>query len=278
MGQLPAMKLVMTLLVLNEADIVAANIRHHLASGVDVVVATDNGSTDGTVEILEEFQRDGVLHLRHDADDRFDQARLTTGMARIARERFEADWVLSNDADEFWVGPLRAIIETTPSNLLFCRRANRIVAAEDAWSFAAARYLAIALKSEARAELLRPIQPKVLVRASDLVQLTQGCHNAEIREPRPAIAREILIRHFPIRGRDHFLRKATAGGAAYARNQGLDPRVGEHWRRWHREIEHGRLDDAYASVVPGRRDLDAALAEGTVVEDRILRSAGDPHP
>lgn len=278
MERLPAMKFVMTLLVLNEADIVAANIRHHLASGVDFVVATDNGSTDGTIEILEEFQRDGLLHLRHDADDRFDQARLTTEMAWVARERFGADWVLSNDADEFWVGPLRAAVETTPANLLFCRRANRIAAAEEAWSFDAARYLAIAPRIEARAELLRPIQPKVLVRTSDLVRLTQGCHNAEMRDPRPAIAREILIRHFPIRGRDHFLRKATAGGGAYARNQGLDPRVGEHWRRWHREVGRGRPDDAYASVVPGRGDLDRALAEGIVVEDRILRSPGGSHP
>lgn len=278
MGQLPAMKLVMTLLVLNEADIVAANVRHHLASGVDAVIATDNGSTDGTVEILEEFERHGILHLRHDADDRFDQARLTTEMAWIARERFGADWVLSNDADEFWVGPLRAIVEATPANLLFCRRANRIAAVEDAWSFAAARYLAVAPKVEARAELLRPIQPKVLVRASDLVRLTQGCHNAEMRDAHPAASREILIRHFPIRGREHFLRKATAGGAAYARNRALDPRLGEHWRRWHREIEHGRPDEAYMSVVPGRRDLDEALADGTVVEDHVLRSAGGPRP
>ena len=75
----------MTLLVRDEAEIVAANIRHHLASGVDHIVATDNGSTDGTVEILEGFAKDGVLHLRHEPDDSFDQARLTTEMADVAR-------------------------------------------------------------------------------------------------------------------------------------------------------------------------------------------------
>lgn len=265
------MKLAMTLLVRDEADIVAANIRHHLASGVDFVVATDNGSTDGTVEILEGFARDGVLHLRHDPDDGFDQARLTTEMAEVARAR-GADWILSNDADEFWCGPLRETIAATPANLLFCRRANRVTAQGQAWSFAEAKHLVAHPRDDARAELLRPIQPKVLARSADLVRLTQGCHNAEMRDPRPAIAREILIRHFPIRGRDHFIRKAVAGGAAYARNAWLDPRLGGHWRAWHAEILAGRAEEAYASVVPSPGEIAAARAEGTMIEDdRLLQ-------
>lgn len=271
------MKLVMTLLVRDEADIVAANIRHHLAAGVDFIVATDNGSTDGTVEILEGFARDGVLDLRQDDGDTFDQARLTTAMAHHARERFGADWVLSNDADEFWVGPLRQTIAATPANLLFCRRANRVAASEDPWSFAAARYLVAAADARARAELLRPIPPKVLVRAADLVGLTQGCHNAEMREARPAASREILIRHFPVRGLDHFLRKATTGGAAYARNVRLDPRLGAHWRRWHRAIAEGRGEEIYTEVVPSRAEVAAAMLTGTVTLDAMFTvPQGDP--
>lgn len=271
------MKLVMTLLVRDEADIVGANIRHHLAAGVDFIVATDNGSTDGTVEILEGFQRDGVLHLRHDADDTFDQARLTTGMAHLARDRFGADWVLSDDADEFWIGPLRETIAATQANLLFCRRANRVAPREAPWSFAAARHLVVRPDGDAATELLRPIPPKVLVRADDLVGLTQGCHNAEMRDARPAPAREILIRHFPVRGRDHFARKATIGGAAYARNPTLDPRLGAHWRRWHQAIQAGRLDDEYARVVPSADELAEASAVGTVAEDLAFTfPQGDP--
>jgi len=257
----------MTLLVRDEADIVEANIRHHLASGVDHIIATDNGSTDGTIEILEGFAGDGTLTLRHDGDETFDQARITTEMAHLAGDRLGADWIISNDADEFWIGPLRETIAATPSNLLFCRRANRVAPREEHWSFAAARFLAIAPKPEAGAELLRPIPPKVLVRASDLIALTQGCHNAEMRDARPAPARDILIRHFPVRGRDHFMRKATTGGAAYARNRKLDPKLGAHWRRWHAEIEAGRLDSLYAEVVPSRGQVAAALADGTLIED-----------
>ena len=49
----------MTLLVRNEADIVDAQVAFHLHAGVDFVIATDNGSDDGTLEILERYARTG---------------------------------------------------------------------------------------------------------------------------------------------------------------------------------------------------------------------------
>ena len=59
------MRIVMTLLVQNEADIVDTWLRYHLARGVDVVIVTDHRSDDGTSEVLHEHARDGtvVVHL-----------------------------------------------------------------------------------------------------------------------------------------------------------------------------------------------------------------------
>jgi hypothetical protein len=57
------MKLVMTILARDEADVVDAQIAFHLNAGADFVVATDNLSEDGTTEILERYARDGYLHL-----------------------------------------------------------------------------------------------------------------------------------------------------------------------------------------------------------------------
>ena len=46
------MKLGMTLVVRNEADIIEANIDYHLAQGVDFVLVTDHGSDDGYFRIV----------------------------------------------------------------------------------------------------------------------------------------------------------------------------------------------------------------------------------
>ena len=53
------MKLVLTLLVRDEADIVESCIRYHLERGVDLVLATDHRSVDGTTDILRGYERDG---------------------------------------------------------------------------------------------------------------------------------------------------------------------------------------------------------------------------
>ena len=43
------------MMVRNERDILPVNLRYHLDSGIDHILVADNGSTDGTAAILEEF-------------------------------------------------------------------------------------------------------------------------------------------------------------------------------------------------------------------------------
>ena len=110
------MSIVMTLCVKDEEDILDAQLAFHLNAGVDFVIVTDTGSTDGTLDIIEPYRRAGVLELRHDDTRPFRQSPLRTAMARAAYER-GAEWVFSSDADEFWWprGPgLKAVFEALP--------------------------------------------------------------------------------------------------------------------------------------------------------------------
>jgi hypothetical protein len=107
----------MTVLARNEADIIDAQIAFHLHAGVDFVVAMDNRSEDGTTEILERYERAGVLHLLHEEGDDMRQREWVTRMARLAATDFGADWVINSDADEFWwprEGSLKEVLELVP--------------------------------------------------------------------------------------------------------------------------------------------------------------------
>ena len=59
----------MTLLVRDEADVVDAQVAFHLHAGVDLVIATDNASSDGTTEILERYERAGRVRLLREPGD-----------------------------------------------------------------------------------------------------------------------------------------------------------------------------------------------------------------
>src|SRR6478672_11189210 len=96
------MRLAMTLMVRDAADILEANLRYHHAQGVDVFVVADNDSTDGTTEILERYRKGGLVVLER-VPGQVHQVWAST-RTRIARLAFEAgaDWVIHNDDDEFW--------------------------------------------------------------------------------------------------------------------------------------------------------------------------------
>jgi hypothetical protein len=92
----------MALTVRDEADIIEDNLRYHRAQGVDLFVVADNGSTDGTVEILERHAATGLVELERIPGSL--ETIWEEGATRIARRAGElgADWVIHADADEFW--------------------------------------------------------------------------------------------------------------------------------------------------------------------------------
>ena len=95
------MRVVMLLVVRDDADVVDAQIAFHLSVGVDYVLATDHASTDGTADVLESYARDGALRRFPETGEPRDSS-WRSAMARLAIED-GADWVLDAEVDEFWM-------------------------------------------------------------------------------------------------------------------------------------------------------------------------------
>ena len=186
------MKLVMTLLVRDEQDIVRENLDFHLAQGVDQVIVTDNGSEDATAEILREYESQGVVRLLFEASDDYSQGRWVTRMARLAADE-GADWVINNDADEFWwprAGSLRSTFEQLGDEvgLVVAHRENFVPRPEDGRPFWERMTLR---ERESLNPLGKPLPPKLAHRAHPEIVVAQGNHKVEGRAARRAAGRRL---------------------------------------------------------------------------------------
>jgi hypothetical protein len=202
------MKLVMTLLVRDEADIIDAQVAFHLNAGVDFVIATDNGSRDGTREVLEGYARAGYLHLIAEGGDNMQQVEWVTRMARLAATEFAADWVINSDADEFWCSrgaPLKTVLAAVPERYSTVRALMRnFVPRPGSADFFAERMNVRLVPGEATRQRHRVhpfhAQDKVLHRAHPHVTVSAGNHDA--RWPSSFDLRgfwHFEVLHFPMR-------------------------------------------------------------------------------
>jgi hypothetical protein len=261
------MKLVMTLLVRDEQDIVRENLDFHLAQGVDLVIVTDNGSEDTTAEILREYESRGVVRLLFETSDDYSQGRWVTRMARLAAEE-GADWVINNDADEFWWprnGSLRSTFERLGAQvgMVVARRVNFVPRPDDGrpfWERMTVR------ERESLNPLGKPLPPKLAHRADPEIVVAQGNHKIEgARLGERLDDGSIEILHFPMRTYAQFENKIVKGGRAYARNRELPQRIGRTWRSLYETWEQGGLRDHYDRNVVG------AAPGAELLEDPRLR-------
>jgi hypothetical protein len=267
-------RIVLTLLARDEADIIACNLEYYLGQGIDRIIVTDNGSTDGTREILEGFARSGAITLWHEPPGDYSQHRWVTRMARLAYDEYGADWVINADADEFFVCRRGSLRQT----LAACARTCDVVLADRTDFIAFDRPLCQAPTIEMvyRKGISlnlsgEPLSPKAIHRGAPDVVVSQGNHEAQsshFRPERPMSAIEVF--HYPIRSRTQFERKVRNGGASYARNRELGREVGFHWRYWYELLQRGELDREFERHCFEGPRLSAALASGEVREDRTL--------
>lgn len=271
------MKLVMTLVVRDEAEILRANLDYHLAQGVDFVIATDHGSEDGTSEILAEYERMGVAKVIRDDREGHHQSERVTRMAEIAL-RDGADWLIHNDADEFWwplVGSLRDVFSAIPERYgrIEVQRRNfrpRVDDEEDGDGpfHARLRYR----EARSRNLLGHPLEPKVAHRPREGVVVEPGNHWLRETDLAPLPAAEVLeILHFPARSFEQFERKVVQTGLGYELLSERSPDVGRDQLALLELQRAGRLREHYErTILLDEETLARGLRLGTLVLDRRL--------
>ena len=265
------MKLVMTLLVRDEEDIVADNLDFHLAQGVDEVIVTDNGSEDATLDILRSYEERGLAHVILEPTDDYSQGRWVTRMARMAANDLQADWVINSDADEFWwprEGTLRTVFEGLGDDVgaLVGRRTNFVPRPEDGrpyWERMTLR------ERESLNPVGKPLPPKLAHRAHPEIEVVQGNHR--IKGPDLGSTLDdgsVEILHYPMRSYAQFENKIVKGGRAYARNKELPEKTGRTWRRLYETWEQGGLPAHYESSIVADESGDG-LIEDTRLRDYL---------
>jgi hypothetical protein len=263
-------KLVQTLVVRDESDIVGAQIDYHLNAGVDLVVATDHDSRDGTREILEAYERQGVLRLFHEQGEMRESV-WRSRMARLAATEHGADWIINTDADEFWMprrGTLKEALAAVPAELGVVWAITRHFLPRPGNMESFAERMTVRLS--ATAPLNDPTSPfrphaKAAHRADPEVVVLFGSHDvvttlAPLRGWYPA---DVL--HFPFRTREQYERKGV-------RRAHGDKPLGQYVKAYEAS-ERGRVEDIFGSLTVDDATLAAGQRTGTLVEDTRLRDA-----
>ena len=274
------MRLVTTLMVRDEADIVGAMLTHQREQGIDHVVVTDNASVDGTVDILREFERDGFITLWHDPEHRKQQYRVVTRMARYAATELRADWVINADADEFLVArdparTVRDVLSATPAtaDVLCVPVVNLTGDAARAGSGIERLTLRDLRDQRALADAGIPFHPTpdAIHRGNAEVEVSQGNHAASAPGWAPAVmSEELEVLHLPWRSWRQYEYKVRVSGEAYQANPELAPSPRHHGMLDFRRLQQGRLEPTYVAKHPTADEVAAGLADGTLATEGRL--------
>jgi len=270
------MTLAVTAMVRDEADLIRQWVEYHLAQGVDVMIVTDNASTDGTTEILREFADAGRLHLRHDPEHRKQQGAVVTAMAREAAVEHGATWVVNADADEF-LAPVdrsltlgEAFARLDPALRSFTVPVVNLVGPLAERGAGLDRLVWRDERSNEQLQevgvLAQPTPNAVHVGDPDVV-VAQGNHLVSIESagaPPKELALEVL--HLPWRSWHQLRRKVEMAGAGYEAAPDLRPSPNHHGM-----IDYARLGEGVLLPYAAARHVtDEEAAAGPFTRDETL--------
>lgn len=268
------MKLVATLLVRNEAELVADCLEHHLREGVDAFLVTDHASTDGLADVLHEY-RDVIHHVQRETDECYRQDQWVTQMARRAVE-LRPDWIFHLDADERWTG--LHLLKHIPDQYAWIKTGawrNHLPLMHSLPVPFHPRMMPY-FEVPGRTGVHRPrfvdfgagTGGKVLHRPLRDVQVGIGNHCLHVPDLPRLHCDGIEVHHFPIRSLPQLRQKVRIGAAAIDSGRWA-PGVGAHWRKWRDMDEQGQFEDLFHTFMLTEQEIHCRLTDGTLFHDPL---------
>lgn len=266
-------RLIMTLLVKNEEDMLEENLIFHKAMGVDGFIITDNNSSDRTPEIIRKYKEKGwiVEAIEEKATD-YQQKKWVDRMIWKAKSVHKADWVINADADEIWYAPsgdLKTELVSSRANVLTCEM--KCVYPEEGkpfWQWGQTVEVVNDLEryNLSRYSLFARQNKKVIHRTAGYIQISMGNHKVTMF-PKKVAKSNIRIYHYNIRGKKSFLEKMINGGKQLEQNP--KKHGGRHWRYFYQLYKEGLLEAEYDKVI-GATSFDQLKQDGFIRTDTTI--------
>jgi hypothetical protein len=276
-------------MVRNECDIIEAFVRHH-AAVLDQLYIVDNGSSDGTLEILERLSASGFsIKLRRDKSVAYYQSVATTGSIKAALEDEPWGCVFPLDCDEFLLVNDRKALEAEiaclapdEAGLLVSDQYAPTESDDTAESDPVVR-IVHRIVSEPALPLFhgKAVAPYHLA-SSPAVAMGEGNHHILVpdrRTPERWLTKA-RIAHFPVRSTDQFVSKVVTTRLAWLSRADYQPYLGHHIAmfyeqlRDHSEIVPLHLLDAAFTYLDTYLGPQHCIYQRKLVRDPVRREGG----
>jgi hypothetical protein len=239
--------------------------------GVNFFIVTNHRSTDGTTGILKNYQNKDWLEIITEDSETYNQGVWVTQMARRAYTEYGADWVINNDADEFWVpgtGNLTEYFSAIPQDVgkLYANRLDFVYR-----PFGKAAFYEALLFREWMCKW-----KKCCHRGASDVTVEIGNHGAysqelDVKAPKdlPAM-NDLRVLHYPIRSYGRYRSKIAEGAQYMINTPGIAKESGFHWKNALKHIEEGTFDQFFLNMTYSQEKIMQGIKDGQIVMDDAI--------